>query len=363
MSSSPVRWVVLAGALQCAGLALSPTAHAAPEWVGDLETGDFSQWTQYDNITGNPAGFAVVEDPVFEGQYAAQISLSQGDVAVGGLTRNELEYSPDAASFEGSERYYSVALRTDDPWGNDWHSLWYWEGNPVFAPVMTLNAIGPQLQFRTFLGGDQELWNAPFTPGQWHEFILHVRWSPDPAVGFVELYYGGDVVVPMTSVQTMHGEGVPNFMHAGILRSENIGLTEILYVDGARAGATLEDVMPGVDGGTDDGTDDGIDDTGDAADDTGDDGPMPGSDAGDDAADQADDGADDQPDDGADDSTPTSGATDGGTSGAANDDGDGGCSCTASPGRAALWLLTPLLLGLRRRRHGVETRRGRRDTK
>lgn len=332
---------------------LSSVANAAPEWEGDFETGDFSQWVLHPSNFGNQDGVTVVQDVVHEGDYAARVELAPGDVAPGGLTRNELEYSPDPDTFEGSERYYAIALRAgEEPFANDWHSLWYWEGNPVFSPVMSLNATGAQFQFRTILGTDQELWTAPFTPGQWHEFVLHVLWSADPAVGFVELYYDGEVVVPVTGAQTMHGPQVPNFMHAGMLRSENIGVTEVLYIDAVRSGATLQDVMPGADGGSDGGSDT----SGDSDDDPSDDG-NPGDD-GDGTTGSSDagpgDGADSEPDGGASDGT-TGGTAgnDGGSDGssAGSDDDDGGCSCRSSPAAPApVWLGLGLLAFTRRRR-------------
>jgi len=341
--SSHFSWLALG---VVAALSVPSAAQAAPEWQGDFEPGDFSQWTLDPSNIGNSDGLSVVEEPVLEGSYAARIEIGQADVAVGGLTRNELEYSPNPDTFEGSERFYALALRAGEtPWGNDWHSLWYWEGNPIFVPIMTLNVIGPQMQFRTLLGEEQELWNAPFVQEQWHEFVLHVMWSADPSVGFVELYYGGDIVVPVTNVQTMVQPGTPNFMHAGVLRSENIATNEVLYIDAVRSGATLEDVMPGA-GGDTGGDDDGMSGS-------------EGSASEDDAADDTGGGADDSTEEdggGASAGDTGQGSGTGGTAadGSASDDDDddgGGCGCTTSnPTDSGGWLAGLVLLAWFRRR-------------
>jgi len=326
------------------------TASAAPDWVGDFESGDLSQWLLSPQVIGNMDDITVTQDVVGEGSYAGRIELAPGTMSPSGHSRNEVVYIPDLGAFDGTERWYSFSLQPEGAFGDSWHLVWYWEGNPVFQQMMSMFVNGPQIQFRTAIGGETTLWTGAFTPGEWHDFILHVLWSPDPATGFVELYYDGAQVVPMTNTATMLGAGVGGEMHAGIIRDQNLGTTEVIYLDGFRDGATMEDVLGGDDGGTDTGDDDDDDDddmadSGSGGDDDDDD-DVPGDDDDDDVP--GDDDDDDDDDDGADGNDGGSGGS--GSDGAA-DGGDtdgGGCSCrTSAP---TTWLGLLLLPFVRRRR-------------
>jgi len=295
-------------------LAAPSLAQAAPDWVGDFD---------------------------YEGQYSGRIQVDPGDMSPSGHSRNEVVYVPDSGSFEGSERWYSISLRPEagTDWADTWHLVFYWEGNPVFASVMSAVVVGPQIQFRTFLGGETQHWAGAFTPGVWQEFILHVLWSPDPMVGFVELYVDDVQVVPITNVATMHGPGVPNELHTGILRNDAVDFSEVVYIDGVRAGATMEDVMGEQNGGSEGG-----------ADSTGD-GPGDGSEGGETSDPNGETSVGGGSNDSAGEVTTTNGgpsatASEGSaTSESASDGGDdGGCGCRTGDDSPLPWLAS--LLGL-----------------
>jgi len=102
-------------------------AQAAPDWVGDFETGDLSQWTLSAQVIGNADNMGVTEEVVAEGQYAARIQVDPGDMSPSGHSRNEVVYVPDAGSFEDSEVWYSFSLRPgDDAYADTWHLVYYW---------------------------------------------------------------------------------------------------------------------------------------------------------------------------------------------------------------------------------------------
>ena len=321
------------------------SASAAPDWVGDFETGDLSQWMLSAQVIGNMDDITVTQDVVGEGSYAGRIELAPGTMSPSGHSRNEVVYVPNLGALDGTERWYSFSLQPEGAFGDSWHLVWYFEGNPVFQQIMSMFVNGQQIQFRTAVGGETTHWTGAFTPGEWHDFILHVLWSPDPATGYVELYYDGAQVVPMTNAATMLGAGVGAEMHAGIIRDQNLGTTEVIFLDGFRDGATMEDVLGGDDGGTDTGDDDDDDmaDSGSGGDDDDDDDDVPGDDDDDDDVPGDDDDDDDDAGD-AGDSGGSDGAADGG-------DGDsGGCSCRTTP--PSTWLGLLLLMPLvRRRRH------------
>lgn len=330
-----------------ASIGLAPSlASAEPTWVGDFETGDLSQWWLSAQVIGNAEKITVTEEVVREGSYAGRLELGDGDYSPSGHERNELVYAPDPATFEGSERWYSFSLRpgAEQAWADTWHLVLYWEGNPVYQSVFSMVVVGQQLQVHTFVGGDTQHWAGPFTPDAWHDYILHVRWSPDPATGLIELYADGAQVIPPTNVATMHGPGVPNELHTGLLRNDAVEITEVIYVDGVREGATLEDVM-GDDGGTTSSGDSDGSSGGDPDDSGGDETGGAGTSGG--------PGGDDGTGGGTLDGTGDSGSI--GSGGSASEGDDAGCGCrSAGSGREGwawlLWLLVPFVA---RRRQGA----------
>lgn len=102
-------------------------------------------------------------------------------------------------------------------------------------------------------------YTGPFAAGRWHDFVLHVRWSADPTVGFVELWHNGARVVARTSVKTMvtatmdGGTTVyPAFFHIGLLHGNFDHAPQAVLVDRVLEGMTYDDVAivgPAADGG------------------------------------------------------------------------------------------------------------------
>jgi hypothetical protein len=90
--------------------------------------------------------------------------------------------------------------------------------------------------------GDVQWTHAPITRGTWHDFVLHVMWSADPDYGFVELWYDGEIIVPLTNVATLFSAADTNYLKQGLYRDELTEPTAFLYHDGMVVGTTLDDV-------------------------------------------------------------------------------------------------------------------------
>lgn len=77
-----------------------------------------------------------------------------------------------------------------------------------------------------------------FTPlqyNQWHEFILHVRWSADPTRGVVELMVNGETVVPPTRLATLY-RGQAAYLKQGLYRAPSQAVSHIYHGEVRRFG-------------------------------------------------------------------------------------------------------------------------------
>jgi hypothetical protein len=96
-----------------------------------------------------------------------------------------------------------------------------------------------------FIVTGQNLWTkAHITRGVWHDFALHVKWSSNPSVGFVELWYDGEKVVPKTYADTLF-PGETNYLKQGLYRDAATQPTQVIFHDGFVIATTLDEVMNG----------------------------------------------------------------------------------------------------------------------
>lgn len=229
-------------------MVLPGMAHASVLWKGDFETGNTSQWTKEEQVNSNR--LLVVSDQVREGAYALRVQVEQGDKPIQASgNRNELvyvgpEFEPSQA--EGAERVYSwsTLFNEDYPSEKTWQVFTQWHHTGLNgSPPVELYVYGEEMRMR--VGGErsQDVWSAPLQRGVWNDFVLHVKWSSDPNVGFVELYHNGQQVVPRTPMATMFaGDGV--YLKQGLYRNSTIASPGVVYHDGFVVATELTDVIP-----------------------------------------------------------------------------------------------------------------------
>ena len=216
-------------------------ARAEVIWRGNFESGDLSQWTKAQEVATDR--LQVVDAPVRQGKHALRVEVRQGDDPIN-ASGNRAELV-GAEEKEGNDRYYawSTMWAADYPSVATWQAFtqWHQTGDTGTPPLeMYVNgesmylAIGP---------AETVVWTHPLERGKWHDFILHVKWSADPAVGSVELWYDGQQVLRQTSGATMLA-GMDNIMKQGLYRNDTIAQTGVLYHDGMTVATTLADVLP-----------------------------------------------------------------------------------------------------------------------
>jgi polysaccharide lyase-like protein len=221
-------------------LLLTGVAHADPIFHGDFETGDLTQW----GYLLNEEGLSVVTDPVIDGTHAGKVTITKDNLWSNGLNRVEVQYKPPAANgADGAEAFYGYSFNLPEALSADNHQIFYWETDQTYQQVMHVAIEGQNMYFATQKPNFTKVWEAPgvATPGKWHRLVMRIKWSADPAVGEVDLYFDGQKVVTAAKAQTYLGNQA--FVQHGILRQPTSDKVEVMYMDDARFGTTLADVM------------------------------------------------------------------------------------------------------------------------
>jgi hypothetical protein len=208
-------------------------------WRGDFETGTTEQWR------GVPKGESVrnVTEPVRAGKYALRIDGTSA-ARRGNRDRIELQHQPaPPGTSEGTERYFGWSVFVPKKLTDDHHFVGYFEARNAWRQLLSFEARGEDLLFTTRVPYARR-WEGKgkLTPGQWHDFALHVLWSRDANKGFVEFWFDGQQVVPRTMTATLMDDN-PAFFQIGIMR-ESSDVPETIYIDHVIEATTLDEVMP-----------------------------------------------------------------------------------------------------------------------
>lgn len=208
-------------------------------WRGDFETGTTEQWK------GAPKSDSVqvVKEPVREGKYALRIDGTNA-ARKGDHDRIEFQHQPKPpGTAEGTERYFGWSVYLPKRFTDGKHSVGYFETRNSWTRLMAFDAQGEDIQFTTRVPY-KLLWNGKgkLTPGRWHDFAVHVLWSRDAAKGFVEVWFDGEKVVPLTKTATLRDENVA-FFQIGLFR-ETSDVPETILFDHVVEATTLAEVTP-----------------------------------------------------------------------------------------------------------------------
>jgi len=214
------------------------TVSAEVIWRGDFETGDTKQWK------GAPKdGVTVVTDPVREGKYALRIDGTNA-AKKGKLDRIEFQHQPKPpGTAEGTERYFGWSVYLPKKLTDSTHSLGYFETRNTWSQLMAFEVTGEDILFSTRVPYARQ-WSGKgkMTAGKWHDFAVHVLWSRDPKKGFVEVWFDGEKVVPLTRTSTLR-DGNVAFFQIGLFR-ETSDLPETIIIDHVIEATTPRDVTP-----------------------------------------------------------------------------------------------------------------------
>lgn len=233
-------------------------------FTGDFSTGDFSQWF----IVANRYYTGAARDYVDE-QYPARIVLHDGDG--GHLARFEVR-AGDIPAFGGNERsevfgkggltrvdagqtaWYAFSIKFDDDFPEDhaalgWGIVAQWHDevdSGTYSPVLQWGWTGSSdngywhlsQNLAAFGLGTTRLLRLPLDRGHWHDIKMKIRFSPDPAIGTVNVWHNGEPQVFGDGSTTFTGITMPEvdwvITQIGYYRDVAVTETGVLFHAGFR---------------------------------------------------------------------------------------------------------------------------------
>jgi hypothetical protein len=183
-----------------AGRRAKPVPIPAPSsplvWSGNFSTADLSQWGYVQDC---PGSIKVVPNPAGSGNVA-QFSVSDQDIHANcpllqpGTSPNAFLISPQLFH-NGDDMYISFSeyFPVGFPSTATWFQVAELYGQPYGgSPPLGVYVVGNNLVLgRDVTHGYDAPWKAPIQQGVWQNIVLHVKFSPDPTVGFVEIWDNG----------------------------------------------------------------------------------------------------------------------------------------------------------------------------
>jgi len=170
---------------------------------------------------------------VAQGRHAARVEIQPGDLWPNGLNRVEVEYKPPRATVaEGQRSCFAWRFFLPAVLSEARHQIGYWESYPSYKQIMSFEVRGQTISFVTRMPAERVHWTAAgaVTPNAWHQLATCARWSADPAIGAVDVWFDGKQVVAHGAARTLWDN--PNFIQIGILRDVPAD-TEVMFIDDA----------------------------------------------------------------------------------------------------------------------------------
>jgi hypothetical protein len=238
---------------------ISRSSATSVPWRGDYETGNFSQWD--DDLQQKVSDrAAIVSSPLRQGRYAARFEVDPGDNDVAGSGSGErTEAWIDQAStdgFEGREEWYAWSTMFAPDFSanvSDWNAFTQFHNTGTAGCTTSFRVSGTRLVFGVCggrAGRETGRWviDKKKQNGVWYDFVVHVRWSSDPATGYVQVWENARSVVPFTRLATLYpGQGV--YLKQGYYRNAQ-GNVAVVYHDGTRRASGYRGAIAGFPAGT-----------------------------------------------------------------------------------------------------------------
>lgn len=241
------RGSLLASAQQKRGTPAGPTAMFT-ETFANLNRWNSCQWNSGGTIRNGP-GSAYTANNEYSCTIVAidgrtdvlRFELRNGDIPFSTTERAEIgepfmSTLGDLQVTTGDERWICWDMKFDTTWpiAISWCLVWQWHHNGATgSPPLTLLS-GEDNPDNVYISNDNEVIErlvAPVARNTWQRWIVHAKFSADPAVGFIHVYVDGVEKLAKTFQRTMVVGDSGNYFKTGIYRDPAHTATMIRYVD------------------------------------------------------------------------------------------------------------------------------------
>jgi len=254
-----------------------------PNFKGDFETGDTSQWGDVNRNLDRPDNeqFEIVTSPVREGKYAIKTTVHDGDefLNTGG---ERCDFERDVSiefEKEGKDLWYAWSTLFPSDWKNlpvkpeenwlliaDWHSAYNDVGQLLQLEIDSNNYLwargltGKIDSYEGFQGnGDAYYFEQRFPkkiiPGEWNDFVIHIKWTTKTK-GSITIWHKTEnqgqftKILNLNKIPTLQFQTKPEsykspYFILAHYRSAVNTHTSVLYHDGFRQGISNEAVQIG----------------------------------------------------------------------------------------------------------------------
>jgi polysaccharide lyase-like protein len=250
---------LVASALAAEALA-SPARQSSLLWSGDYQTGNFKQWFRLQAVAG---GATIVTSPAHDARYTARFRVRPGDNPIHSSgERAEARASQEQTGGHAGKEYWyawSTLFPADaglPPSAESWNIFTQWHQTerdgcpPNIAFQADTSHSPPAIKLRVRGGGlhdcrvkyDVVRRPAPLQLDRWYDFVVHIKWSSKPSVGFIETWIDGVKVLSKTRTATLYsGHGA--YLKQGFYRAVS-PLTTTVYHVGTRAAGSYRAIAP-----------------------------------------------------------------------------------------------------------------------
>ena len=194
-----LKVVLLSSVICAAGAGSAAASSLAPGvlWSGDMSSGSLSQYALVEQC---PGAVSVVGSPAPAGVHAVGLTVNNNDT-MSACPNHVFSANPAAAVdspglfHAGDDRYigFSTFLPANFPYIPHWFQLAEIYGPPFAgSPPIGIDIEGSRLGlWNDHSTGYANPWSVPVQTNTWLDLVLHVKFSSDPTVGFVEIWLGG----------------------------------------------------------------------------------------------------------------------------------------------------------------------------
>lgn len=224
-------------------------------FTDDFATGNFSKWGFLEWNTGGTIRQTAGTSYSGTGEYSAQIvsidgranvarfELRDGDIPFGSSERAEISRPIPALSVDavpGDARWIAWDMKFHASWpvphpSSNWMLFWQWhQATGTASPALTLDIDTDDVVYlanNDSSGGFQRTAVQAMVRDTWQRWVVHARFSEDPAVGYAEVWVDGVQKISHEFRRTLVPGDTSCYLKTGLYRDAVNTATAIHYID------------------------------------------------------------------------------------------------------------------------------------